>query len=121
MPFPHLIFPMDARGDITDALGSGFSDGDPDGTAWPLADTSRVWANGPPRTRMLMTLRDKPRPVGPDSAVHDNCTIAPVEARSDAAQIWRYALTTRRFHKQSEKPLVPIEIVEPENGYCVLT
>lgn len=39
MHFPHSIYRMDARGDITDALGRGFSDGDPDGTAWPLPGT----------------------------------------------------------------------------------
>lgn len=60
MPIPHSIYLMDARGDMTDALGRGVSDGDPDATAWPLPGTlSRVWANGPPRAQMLMTLRDK--------------------------------------------------------------
>jgi glutamine synthetase len=60
MPFSRSIYRLDARGDITDALGQGFSDGDPDGTAWPLRGTlSRVWAKGPPRAQMLMSLRDK--------------------------------------------------------------
>jgi glutamine synthetase len=61
MPIPHSIYLMDARGDMTDTFGRGFSDGDPDGTAWPLPGTlSRVWTkNGPPRAQMLMTLHDK--------------------------------------------------------------
>jgi glutamine synthetase len=61
MPIPRSIYLMDARGDMTDAFGRGFSDGDPDGTSWPLPGTlSRVWTkSGPPRAQMLMTLRDK--------------------------------------------------------------
>jgi len=73
MPIPRSIYLMDARGDMTDAFGRGFSDGDPDGTAWPLPGTiSRVWANGPPRAQMLMTLRDKtgaPDPGEPRAAL----------------------------------------------------
>ena len=33
MPIPVSIYLMDARGDMTDTFGRGFSDGDPDGTA----------------------------------------------------------------------------------------
>jgi len=60
MPIPRSIHLMDVRGDMTDALGRGVSDGDPDGAAWPLPGTlSRVWAKGPPRAQMLMSLRDR--------------------------------------------------------------
>src|SRR6202043_1772693 len=60
MPIPHSIYLMDARGDMTDALGRGVSDGDPDATAWPLPGTlSHVWAKGPRRAQMFMTVRDK--------------------------------------------------------------
>jgi glutamine synthetase len=74
MPIPQSIYLMDARGDMTDTFGRGFSDGDPDGTAWPLPATlSRVWTkNGPPRAQMLMTLRDKngaPDPGEPRAAL----------------------------------------------------
>lgn len=59
MPLPHSVYLMDAHGEMTNALGRGFSDGDPDGTAWPLPGTlSRVWGAGPPRAQMLMSLRD---------------------------------------------------------------
>ncbi len=59
MPIPHSVYLMDAHGEMTNAFGRGFSDGDPDGTAWPLPGTlSRVWAKGPPRAQMLMSLRD---------------------------------------------------------------
>jgi len=48
MPIPHSIYLMDAHGEMTNAFGRGFSDGDPDGTAWPLPGTlTRVWAEGP--------------------------------------------------------------------------
>ena len=74
MPIPLSIYLMDARGDMTDTFGRGFSDGDPDGTAWPLPGTlSRVWTkSGPPRAQMLMTLRDKsgaPDPGEPRAAL----------------------------------------------------
>jgi glutamine synthetase len=59
MAIPHSIYLMDAHGEMTNAFGHGFSDGDPDGTAWPLPGTlSRVAAEGPPRAQMLMSLRD---------------------------------------------------------------
>jgi glutamine synthetase len=73
MPIPRSIHLMDVRGDMTDALGRGVSDGDPDGTAWPLPGTlSRVWAKGPPRAQMLMSLRDgnaAPDPGDPRAAL----------------------------------------------------
>jgi len=60
MPIPHSTYLLDVRGDMTDALGRGVSDGDPDATAWPLPGTlSHVWAKGPRRAQMLMTVRDK--------------------------------------------------------------
>src|SRR5579862_34059 len=58
MPLPHSVYLMDAHGEMTNALGRGFSDGDPDGTAWPIPGTlSRAWGKGPARAQMLMSLR----------------------------------------------------------------
>ena len=39
MQIPHSLYLMDARGEMTNPLGRGFGDGDPDGTAWPLPGT----------------------------------------------------------------------------------
>ena len=59
MPLPHSVYLMDAHGEMTNALGRGFSDGDPDGAAWPIPGTlSRVWGSGTSRAQMLMSLRD---------------------------------------------------------------
>jgi glutamine synthetase len=59
MQIPHSIYLMDANGEMTNPLGRGYGDGDPDGTAWPIPGTmSRVWGEGPARGQMLMTLRD---------------------------------------------------------------
>ena len=59
MQIPHSIYLMDANGEMTNPLGRGYGDGDPDGTAWPIPGTlSRVWGEGPARAQMLMTLRD---------------------------------------------------------------
>jgi glutamine synthetase len=73
MPIPHSIYLMDAHGEMTNASGRGFSDGDPDGTAWPLPETlSHVWTKGPPRAQVLMSLRDRkgaPDPADPRAAL----------------------------------------------------
>src|ERR1700761_6722562 len=59
MQIPHSIYLMDANGEMTNPLGRGYGDGDPDGTAWPIPKTlTRVWGEGPSRAQMLMTLRD---------------------------------------------------------------
>jgi glutamine synthetase len=59
MQIPHSIYLMDANGEMTNPLGRGYGDGDPDGTAWPIPKTlSRVWDKDTPRAQMLMTLRD---------------------------------------------------------------
>lgn len=60
MQIPQSLYLMDARGEMTNPLGRGFGDGDPDGTAWPLPGTvSMVWCEGTPRAQILMTLRDE--------------------------------------------------------------
>ncbi len=57
MQIPLSLPLMDARGEMTDAGGHGFSDGDPDGTAWPVPGTiARVWGVERPRAQMLMRL-----------------------------------------------------------------
>ena len=63
------LYLLDARGDCPDALGKGFSDGDPDADAVPIPGTLKVvpWAD-PPRgqTIMRMLLGDgAPDPVDP--------------------------------------------------------
>jgi len=62
----HLL---DARGEMTNPEGYGFGDGDPDGTAWPIAGTiSPVWGATPPRAQMLMAIDDihgQPSPFDP--------------------------------------------------------
>ncbi len=59
MQIPHSLYLMDAHGEMTNPLGRGYGDGDPDGTAWPIPRTmSRVWGEGPARAQILMTLRD---------------------------------------------------------------
>jgi glutamine synthetase len=73
MPIPHSMYLMDVRGDMTDALGRGVSDGDPDATAWPLPGTlSHAWAKGTRGAQMLMTVRDRkgaPDPGEPRAAL----------------------------------------------------
>ena len=57
MQIPRSIYLMNVTGEMLDAFGRGFGDGDPDGTAWPLPGTaSVVWGEGPPRAQILMSL-----------------------------------------------------------------
>jgi len=73
LQLPHSIYLMDARGEMTNPFGRGFGDGDPDGTAWPAPGTaSPVWADGPPRAQVFLTLRDhagEPDPAEPISVL----------------------------------------------------
>lgn len=54
---PETIYLLDVRGEMTDALGRGFTDGDPDGVAFPVPGTL-VPVGKPPFTRaqVLMSL-----------------------------------------------------------------
>ena len=59
MQIPLSLHLMDVRGEMMNPAGRGYSDGDPDGTAWPIAGTvTEVWGADPPRAQMLMALCD---------------------------------------------------------------
>jgi glutamine synthetase len=59
MQIPLSLHLMDVRGEMMNPSGRGYSDGDPDGTAWPIPGTiTPVWGANPPRAQMLMSLRD---------------------------------------------------------------
>ena len=59
MQIPLSLHLMDVRGEMMNPSGRGYSDGDPDGTAWPIPGTvSEVWGSSPPRAQMLMSLTD---------------------------------------------------------------
>src|ERR1700716_3509368 len=58
MQIPLSLHLMDVRGEMMNPGGRGYSDGDPDGTAWPIAGTvMEVWGSGPPRGQMLVSLK----------------------------------------------------------------
>ena len=59
MQIPLSLHLMDVRGEMMNPGGRGYSDGDPDGTAWPIAGTiTPVWGASPPRAQMLMRFHD---------------------------------------------------------------
>jgi glutamine synthetase len=59
MQIPLSLHLMDVRGEMMNPGGRGYSDGDPDGTAWPIAGTvMEVWGSAPPRAQMLMRLNN---------------------------------------------------------------
>ena len=93
MQIPHSIYLMDAHGEMTNPLGRGFGDGDPDGTAWPIPGTiSRVWSEGPARAQMLMTLRD------------ENGTADPAEPRAAVERV------VERFQEMGLTPVAALEL-----------
>jgi glutamine synthetase len=52
----HLL---DARGEMTNPMGFGYGDGDPDGNAWPIPGTiTPVWGAEPARAQVLMAVDD---------------------------------------------------------------
>jgi glutamine synthetase len=57
------VYLFDVTGAMSDPMGRGFEDGDPDGTAYPLAGTlaPTMWTD-PPRAQALMTLTEDGRP-----------------------------------------------------------
>ena len=62
MQIPLSLHLMDVRGEMMNPGGRGYSDGDPDGTAWPIAGTvMEVWGADPPRAQMLMRFCDRRR------------------------------------------------------------
>ncbi len=59
MQIPLSLHLMDVRGEMMNPGGRGYSDGDPDGTAWPIPGTiTPVWGADPPRAQMLTQLHD---------------------------------------------------------------
>ena len=62
MNLPASIYLLDVTGDQLDVLGRGFTDGDPDGTGFPIEGTlvPAPWA-GPELGQVLMSLREPER------------------------------------------------------------
>ena len=60
LQIPYSLYLLDARGEMANPLGRGLSDGDPDGTAWPVPGTLTAvsWAQRP-HAQVLMTLGDE--------------------------------------------------------------
>ncbi len=68
MNLPASIYLLDVTGDQLDVMGRGFSDGDPDGTGFPIAGTlaPAPWAGGEAGTglgQVLMHLHEPARDV----------------------------------------------------------
>ncbi len=72
MNLPASIYLLDVTGDQLDVLGRGFSDGDPDGTGFPIAGTlaPAPWA-GPELGQVLMRLHES----APSDIVYDPRTV----------------------------------------------
>src|SRR5258706_2138379 len=59
MQIPLSLHLMDVRGEMMNPGGRGYSDGDPDGTAWPIPGTAMpIWGSSPARAQTLMDFTD---------------------------------------------------------------
>ena len=59
MQIPLSLHLMDVRGEMMNPSGRGYTDGDPDVTAWPIPGTvMEIWGADPPRAQLLTSLRD---------------------------------------------------------------
>ncbi len=87
------VYLLDVTGANTDPAGRGFTDGDPDGTLFPIPGTlvPVPWADTP-RAQVLMTMTD------PDGAP------APVDPRNVAQRV------LSRFDRMGLKPVVAFEL-----------
>ncbi|MFZ1989184.1 MAG: glutamine synthetase family protein [Alphaproteobacteria bacterium] len=92
LQIPLTVYLLDVTGAMSDPMGRGFEDGDPDGHAYPVAGTlvPALWAD-PPRAQVQMTLTEARRP-------------AMVEPRN----ILRHVL--QRFAPLGLKPVVAFEL-----------
>ncbi len=81
MNLPASIYLLDVTGDQLDVLGRGFSDGDPDGTGFPVAGTlaPAPWAEA--LGQVLMSLRE---PALPDICYDPRNVLAAVVERFTA-------------------------------------
>src|ERR1051326_5426822 len=79
MQIPLSLHLMDVRGEMMNPQGRGYSDGDPDGTAWPIPGTAaEVWGAEPPRAQILMSLYDT---AGAPLSYDPRAILEPVLAR----------------------------------------
>ncbi len=64
LQIPLTVYLLDVTGAMSDPMGRGFEDGDPDGRANPIAGTlvPALWAS-PPRAQVLMTLSEDGQPA----------------------------------------------------------
>ena len=93
MQIPYSIYLLDVTGSNSDPCGRGFSDGDPDGTAVPLAATlaPQPWLQTP-GAQVLMTMLD------------GNGCPYPFEPRNVAAAV------VERFTRDGLRPVVAFEL-----------
>jgi glutamine synthetase len=64
LQIPLTVYLLDVTGAMSDPMGRGFEDGDPDGHAYPIAGglVPALWAD-PPRAQVMMTLTEAGHPA----------------------------------------------------------
>src|SRR5258705_3073133 len=112
MQIPLSLHLMDVRGEMMTPSGRGYTDGDPDGTAWPIAGTvMEIWGANPPRAQVLTSLRDQ---NGTPLSYDPRAILERVAKRFDELQLTPVVAHELEFYLIDEKrdehgrPLPPI-------------
>src|SRR5215471_18758305 len=112
MQIPLSLHLMDVRGEMMNPQGRGYSDGDPDGTAWPIPGTvMEIYGAEPPRAQVLASLRDK---TGAVLSYDPRAILERVASRFDELNLAPVAAHELEFYLIDEKrdrfgrPLPPI-------------
>jgi len=112
MQIPLSLHLMDVRGEMMNPSGRGYTDGDPDGTAWPIPGTvMEIWGAEPPRAQVLTSLRDQ---HGAALSYDPRAILERVARRFDELQLTPVVAHELEFYLIDEKrgehgrPLPPI-------------
>ncbi len=112
MQIPLSLHLMDVRGEMMNPSGRGYTDGDPDGTAWPIPGTvMEIWGAEPPRAQVLTSLRDR---HGAALSYDPRAILERVAKRFDELQLTPVVAHELEFYLIDEKrgehgrPLPPI-------------
>ncbi|MBO6541765.1 MAG: glutamine synthetase [Alphaproteobacteria bacterium] len=113
---PVSVYFLDATGVNEDVLGRGFSDGDPDGTMFPLADTlARVpWAED--QAQVLMTME---MPQGGECDIEPRNVLKRVKSRLAASGINAVTAVEFEFYlfdNEADEEGLPQPPINPKTG-----
>jgi glutamine synthetase len=117
MQLPRSVYLLDVKGEMVNAFGRGFGDGDPDGTAWPVpGSVARVWGEGPNRLQLLTTMRNED---GAPTAGEPRAALTHVLSRFDELRLTPVVAVELEFYlidRVRDASGVPQPLIDPRTG-----